>query len=242
MILSQRHRSWLTLGLVLVGWLRLASSAGAQAPTYSLHGVSADAYQTWINKIKKEGFRPAYVSVGSVGNAAPQFSALAVKDGKNLLWEAHHGLTAKQYSQHCDDLHKKGLRVLSVSGYRDQNTTHFAAVWVKDGMNWIGRHDLTQADYRKNCDELYKKGFRVSCVSGYPVGNDVRFVGVWVADKKPWIGRDHLTEQQYVQAYDELWPKGLRPESITAYPLGKETRFAVVFTQGAKDDFLAATT
>src|SRR5262249_33917466 len=155
----------------------------------------------WINKIKKDGYRPIHVSACSIGKDAPLFCGIAIKDGKNLPWEAHHDLTAKQYSQNCDDLHKKGLRVLSVSGYHEQNVTHFAAGWVKDGINWIGRHDLSEPDYRKNCDELYKKGFRVSCVSGYPVGNDVRFVGVWVADKKPWIGRHHLTEQQYVEAH-----------------------------------------
>src|SRR5262245_47144676 len=105
-ILCSRGRPlWLALGPVLVGWLGLAPPASAQVPESVVHGISVDAYQTWVNKIKKDGYRPVHVSVSSVGNAAPLFSAIALKDGKNLPWEAHHGLNAKQYSQHCDDLH-----------------------------------------------------------------------------------------------------------------------------------------
>jgi hypothetical protein len=238
--LPEGCRCWLAPALSVVGVLGLAPAARAGVPFNTVHGVSAEAYQAWINKTIKEGYRAVHVSVCGMGGAAPRFSAVALKNGKNYPWEAHHGLTAAQYSKHCDDLYKKGLRVVSVSGYRQNNATRFAALWVKDGANWVGRHDLTAQQYAQNCGELNKKGFRVSCVSGYPAGNDVHFVAVWVADKKEWVGRHHLTEAQYRQAYAEFWPKGYRPVSITAYPLGKETRFAVVFTrEGGKDSVVA---
>jgi hypothetical protein len=134
-------------------------------------------------------------------------------------------------------LNKTGYRVVSVSGYYENNAVRFAAVWVKDGCGWVAHHGMTGADYSKQVVDLRKKGFRVSSVSGYSESNNVtHFAAVWVADKTTtWVERHDLTEPEYRQAYDELRPKGYRPVSISFYYLRGSPRYAVVFAQGAKD-------
>src|SRR5262249_30558708 len=142
--LFRTPRSRLWLGLALVTLLGKPSGAEAQVPFSAVHGISAAAYQNWLNRMAKEGVRPVHVSVCSMGGAAPQFAAVALKDGKNTPYVTRHGLTAPQYADSCGELNKKGLRVLSVSGYRQGSATRFAAVWVKDGARWQGRHDLLE--------------------------------------------------------------------------------------------------
>jgi hypothetical protein len=242
------HWGWCLMGPVLLLVLLIGVPALDQAgsgepkvePSQAIHGVSAKEFQAWVDRMHKEGYQPIDVSAYGTGDV-PQFAAVAIK-GAAHPWEARQGLTAAAYQKDFDAMSKKGYRLISVAGYRDQKATHFASIWLNDGFKpaWESRIGLTAAQYQKEFDAWVKRGFRPLQVVGYPEGNAVHYAAIFVADKATTWSSHNLSQAEYQKAFDE-WPKkGYRPISICGFPAGKEARFAVVFIKDGAPGYSAA--
>src|SRR5262249_22241664 len=164
----------------------------------------------------------------------PIFAAIAVPNTGKLTWVARHGLSRQDYQRTFDELVHKGLRPLSVSGYRHRQQERYAAIWVKDTheFGWSSTHGILGKDYLSARQDAVNAGLRPALLNGYPTPTGTRFAAVFnSADGSTWHSRHGLTEAEYQKAIDEYSRKGYRPLWASAYKDRRIVRFNVVFVQ-----------
>lgn len=227
--------------LALVAFL-----AGAAAPATALaggieawhetHGIDAKTYQTWLDRVRKEGLQPVDVSV-CAGKSGPLFSAIAIKTGHP--WEAPHAIPAANFGKESEAYAKKDYRLINMAGYQDGKDIRFAMIWVKDGKKLTGqsRYGMTADGFHKETQALVKNGFRPLQIIGYPEGKEVRYGGIFIKDGATTYSSQHLSRSGLQKVFDTYEKKGYGPISICAYPDGKEIRFAAVFIKNDKPSY-----
>jgi CubicO group peptidase (beta-lactamase class C family) len=226
-----------SLFLSLMILLGFSGSVWSENAYTAIHGVDAQAYQTWVARTVADGFRLINVN-GTDNGGSPAFSAVAVKDGKQLGWEAHHDQTLQDYQKNADNLATKGFRPISLSGYSSAGSPRVADVWVQDRgkILWEAHPHLTAQGFQDAVDRLSKKRLRPDMVTGYMDGTGShRFAALFIeAGKTGWLARHDMTAEQYQKLIDEVSPRQFRPTSVTAYPTPAGLRFAAVFVKNAQ--------
>jgi hypothetical protein len=95
------------------------------------HDLTADDYQFFLQEGRAEGYRPISVS-GYSNSGALRFTAVLLKDKPNLEWQARQGLTSAQFREENERWLERGYYPLILSGYWQENTSRYLAVWIKD--------------------------------------------------------------------------------------------------------------
>jgi CubicO group peptidase (beta-lactamase class C family) len=222
-------RSWC---LLLAGVLGAVGPARAAVQFAVLHGESPQAYQAWIDRMAREGYRPVFVQAFQDGQS-PRFCAIAHKGGKNHPWIARQGLTRDDYQAAFDNLGKQGYRPLTTTGYPDGGRTRLAAIWIRDDVEgvWECRHHLTSAGYRQTCAELERKGLHPGYVAGYPAGDAAHFIGFFTTAAEPCVARHDLTAAECEKTCARWRTRGFSPRCLSAYPVGGGVRFALILVR-----------
>ncbi|HEV7805088.1 MAG TPA: serine hydrolase [Solirubrobacteraceae bacterium] len=142
------------------------------------HGLTAAQYQAEVDLRVKEGYRLRQVSGYTIGGSA-RYAAIFDKSA-GPAWSARHGLTSAQYQAEVDLRVKEGYRLVQVSGYAENGSARYAAIFEKSsGPAWVARHGLTSAEYQSEVTSLYYQGYRPVWVSGYVVGGSTRYAAIW---------------------------------------------------------------
>src|SRR5436309_13945906 len=99
-----------TIPFALALLLAAAMLAPGQPPGSgytAVHGVDAAGYQKWLDRAKRDGFRPVSVNGYDAGGKAA-FAAVAVKEKAAAAWEAKQNLTSDEYQKVFDAAVGKG--------------------------------------------------------------------------------------------------------------------------------------
>lgn len=192
-----------------------------------LHNASEADYSKWVNSLGN--MHAVHVSVFGSG-ASLRFAAIA-NDTPNAGWYAQHGMTAEAFQKVFNQHGSEGYRLISISGYTQDNTIKYAGVWVQDGYQdlWESHHGQSAKDYQATFDACVKKGLRPIHISGYQSGKTHQIASIFARDKYTWQARHDMTAAQYQKMFDELNPKGFHPTCVSAYPTEAGTRFATIF-------------
>lgn len=200
------------------------------------HGLTAAQYQTEVNTLVGQGYRPVRVSGYAVGGR--DYYAAVFEKSSGVAWQARHGLTAAQYQTTFNTLVGQGYRPVSVSGYAVGGQELYAAVWDKSGgPAWEARHGLTAAQYQAEFNRLAGLGYRLADVSGYEAGGQARYAAVWQKAAGTWQARHGLTAAQYQAEFTNLVNQGYRLTHVNGSTVGGQDRYAAVW---ANTNFTAA--
>jgi CubicO group peptidase (beta-lactamase class C family) len=127
--------------------------------------------------MSKQGFSLTHVSAFSIGGS-PRFAAIFEKGGPAGL--ARHGLTASGYQNAFNDFAKKGFRLKVVSGYRQETSDRYAAIWVQsDGPQWLARHGIKDAHYQHVFDNFHYQSWEPQYIEAFNSASGVCFNGLW---------------------------------------------------------------
>lgn len=146
-------------------------------------------------------------------------------------WIAKHGLTGAQYQQAFTDLGKQGYYPKMVTGYSQDNSARYAALWQKVTLPASQfKHGMTAAQYQAAFDDMARQGYRIVYVQGFSVSNTAYFNAIWQKVSGPaLIARHNLTSAQYQQIYDQYVPQGYRARIISAYTVNGTPYFAGIW-------------
>jgi murein DD-endopeptidase MepM/ murein hydrolase activator NlpD len=148
-------------------------------PAYSAyHGLDADAHQSKMDALSKEGYRPRNVAVVS-RDGQRRYTALYEKADIGS-WESKSQLSAAQYQQAFDANAKQGRRLVYVNAYVHGGQPHFSAIWSsKANGHYRARHGLTGSQYQAEWESTTKSGLLTRDVTGYAVGGSARYAAIW---------------------------------------------------------------
>jgi hypothetical protein len=129
---------------------------------------------------------------------------------------AYHDATAADHQKQFDapdGLLKKGLRIRSLSVYRNANTTLYAAVWTNaPGPAWQAFHGRSSAGYQQLFNELTKQGYRptiITATGGGALGggqtNESVFAGVFEHGATGYVAKHDVDGQAFKDTCD--WAK-----------------------------------
>lgn len=184
------------------------------------HRISSADYQSAVETLGAQGYRPVHVSGYSVGGV-DNYAAIWIKDS-SVTWAARHRLTASAYQTAFNDLAGQGYRLAVVSGYSADGAPAYAAIWVKtNGPAWTARHGVNADQYQATFTELTGKGYRPRWVNGYDVDGDARYTAAW--DKgtgEAWVTRLGLSATEYQATFNTFVGQGYRPVVVSGYAIG----------------------
>jgi len=192
-----------------------------------LHNASEADYAKWVGSLGN--LHAVQVSVFGSGSSL-RFAAIA-NDSPIAGWYSQHNMTAKKYQELFNKYGNDGFRLMSISGYTQDNTIKYAGLWVQDGYNdaWESHHGQSSKDYQSTFDACVKKGMRPIHISGYQTGKTHLLASIFAKDKYTWKAGHDMTAAQYQKMFDEWNPKGFHPTCVSAYPTEAGTRFAAIF-------------
>jgi CubicO group peptidase (beta-lactamase class C family) len=142
------------------------------------HGISAADYQAQFDEAGSQGFRLVDVS-GYEVNGEPRYTGIWEQEGGPAL-QARHGISAAAYQAAFDSLNAQGYRLIRVSGFEDNGTDHYAAIWEQASNSpWQARHGVPLDEYQEVFDDLRLQGYRPLQEVGYAAGGVTRFASIW---------------------------------------------------------------
>jgi CubicO group peptidase (beta-lactamase class C family) len=210
----------------------VATNEGGSIPWAAKHNLTSQGLQDEFTKWTDKGYRLVCIA-GYPRDKATRYAGIWLKDGSSAPWEARHDQTASDYQATFNELTKKGLRPVHVTGYMVGKSHRLASIFINDGVtDWMARHDQTSEQYQKLIDEWKAKGYRPACAAAYPTAAGPRFALVVVRDKDtPWAARHNLTAGQYQKEFDKWTGQGYRPLQVCGYPSASEVRYLAVFVK-----------
>jgi CubicO group peptidase (beta-lactamase class C family) len=156
-------------------------------------------------------------------------------------WAARHGMTSSQYQSTFDDFVRKGYRLRDVSGYEDNNSARYAAIWEKSsGPTWVARHGLNSSAYQATFDDYVRQGYRLVHVSGYGVRGNAHFAAIWEKSSgSAWQARHGMTSQAYQSTFNDLVRQGYWLRCVSGYNQGGQTRYAAIWDKSSGPPWVA---
>ena len=151
-----------------------------------------DQYQTEIEALAAQGFRPICVSGYSFEGANPRYSGIFVQDGlTGSDWVTSHGIPEEDYQAWIDTWWNAGFRPISISAYPIRAETFFTAVMVRvpnSGL-FAARHGMTEnellaenGNWTNPANNQYGVTFRPVVAAAYRSfynGGAKRYAAVW---------------------------------------------------------------
>lgn len=205
------------------------------------HGLSGEQFQKLFDELTDKGFRLTCIGGYRSGDAV-RFLGIWVKDDSRVEWRSRHGLSSAEYQKTFKKLVGEGFRLQQVSGYPTSTGPHFAAIFVKDGVDdWVARHDLTEKQYQELFETFGPKKFHPTSITAYPTKEGTRFAALFVKGlgNPAWSARHNLSGEEYQKVFNDQTKKGFRPSQTCAYPWEGKIRFAGVFVKGETESSAA---
>jgi CubicO group peptidase (beta-lactamase class C family) len=193
------------------------------------YGLTSAQYQSTVQGMLAQGYRPVLVNGYSVGGVA-QFAAIFHLDS-GVDWVARHDLSPSQYQTELSTWAGQGFRLTHVSGYTSGGAERYAALWEKSpGPVQHVYFGMTSAQYQSTFELNVAQGYQLVKVSGYNVGGTDRYAAIFqAAPAGPYVARHALTAAAYQQAAEDLRYQGYRPVLVSAHSNGGQPVFALLW-------------
>jgi hypothetical protein len=217
-----------------------AAQLGDSAPAVPSVGWSvitaADppTYQLWLARLQRTGYRLVFVNGHDI-DGRPRLAAVAVKDGRNVGWDAFLDTGPDAYQTRFDAMRARGYWPASVGGFVQGDNPIFASVWLREPRpgRREARHELPASRWQETAGAMQRAGLMPVNVSGYPAEAGHRLTALFqAAPGVEWEQRTVLTAEQLSAVVGESREKGYRPGSIFYAPEAGRVRFGVVLVRG----------
>jgi hypothetical protein len=141
------------------------------------HGYTVTEHQTAFDDLVAQGFRAVNLSFTEVGGKTYVTGLYDKLDVGS--WVAEAGLSSAAY-QTAFDLHGgQGMQLPYLSGYRENGTWKFSAIWDRRGVGgYVGVHDESASGFQDAFD-TYAPALWTKAATGYPIGSKAAYAGVW---------------------------------------------------------------
>jgi CubicO group peptidase (beta-lactamase class C family) len=145
-----------------------------------------------------------------------------------------HNLTSAQYQAEVNKWTNAqyGYRISQVSGYSDNGTDKYAAIFEKkSGPVYAARHNMTPAQYQNEVNTLKAQGYRVVQVSGFPSGNDAKYAAIFFkeANAPLSVAKHGMTSAVYQTEYNKWTGLDYKLTDISGYTVGGVDYYAAVW-------------
>ncbi|WNG36399.1 beta-lactamase family protein [Archangium violaceum] len=193
------------------------------------HGLSSAQYQSTVESLMAQGYRPVLVNGYSVGGV-PYFAAIFHQDS-SVAWVARHDMSSSQYQTEFNTWVGQGYRLTHVSGYTSGGAERYAALWEKSsGPAWRAYHGMSSSQYQSTFDTNAAQGYQLVKVSGYNVGGTDKYAAIFQASSGiPTVARHALSSAAYQQTVQDLKYQGYRPVLVSAHSNGSQPVFAMLW-------------
>jgi CubicO group peptidase (beta-lactamase class C family) len=193
------------------------------------HVQTAAQYQTLIDTLRVQNFRPLDVNGYSI-NGADHFASVW-EQSPGPEWILRHDQSSDQHNKLLNTLPGQGFRPIAVSPYDKGGTARYASLWYKvAGPAFEARHGMTPDQYQATFDQLKAQRFRLVDVCGYVDAGQLRFAAVW--DKSPmtdWAARHGMTPGAFLAERGHLEAHGFVLWRVSGYPAPGGTRYAAIW-------------
>ncbi|CAG8714577.1 6526_t:CDS:1 [Acaulospora colombiana] len=218
---------------LLFTWALFAVMALAANPWVARHRLTSDQYQSTMNDLVAQGYKPTYVSGYTISNS-PRFAAIWQKpSGWVPAWVARHGMTSDEYQAAFNTYTSQGYRPILVNGYTVSGQDRYVAIWDKSTSGaWVARHRMTASEYQSQFNTYLAQGYRLKHVSGYAIGTEARYAALWEKtpnDSSAWSARHGLTSAQYQQEFNTMTAQGYRPTVVSGYGVNGVDYYAAIW-------------
>jgi CubicO group peptidase (beta-lactamase class C family) len=184
------------------------------------HGLTAQQYQSTVDTMLANGFRPLQVSVLSL-QGSPRFAVMFEKNTASFV--ARHNMTAAEYQREFDRHIRNGLTLMSVSGYRVGNSDRYAAIWQRSGVSGRAFHNVSGSHYQPLAENMTGQGRRPVFVDVFNGGSGIRFNGFW---------RNGQLSNSDLQRIERIATDYLRRHDIPGVTLAVSRNGQIVFASG----------
>ncbi|MGW7363106.1 serine hydrolase [Streptomyces sp. NPDC054841] len=199
------------------------------------HVQTATQYQTLVDTLKAQNFRPLDLNGYSI-NGADHFASVW-EQSPGPEWVLRHDQTSDQHNALFSTLPSQGFRPITVSPYDRGGTARYASLWYKvAGHAFDARHGMTPTQYQTTFDHLKAHGFRPVDVCGYTDGGQLRFAAIW--DKSPmpeWVARHGMTPGKFLAERGHWEAHGFVLWRVSGYPDSGGTRYAAIWIKGGPE-------
>jgi hypothetical protein len=197
----------------------------------SRHGLSASAYQTEMDSLVSQGYRPfqveSYLSNGSVRYAA----LFTRKSGSS--WVTYHGKTDSEHQSLFNTYTASGYRLVNASVVSVGGVRYTTALYDKDSVGgWVAKSAIPASQYQTEFDAQNAAGRYLKYLNPYVHSGSVYYSAIW--DSKSygsWAARHDRTSAQYQSEYDYWTGSGYDTYFVAGHALGGAHRFAGVWTR-----------
>ncbi len=145
-----------------------------------------------------------------------------------------HNLTSAQYQTEVNKWTgaQYGYRISQVSGYSDNGTDKYAAIFEKkSGPTYVARHNLTPAQYQNEVNTLKAQGYRPVQVSGFPSGADAKYAAIFFkeASAPASVPKHGMTAAVYQAEFNKWTGLGYQLTDISGYTVGGIDYYAAIW-------------
>ncbi|MGH1352176.1 MAG: serine hydrolase [Methyloligellaceae bacterium] len=141
--------------------------------------------------LHEKGYQLARLS-GYVTKAGTRYIADWVQEKKSVqVFEA--GITDAAYTAKAVSLEKQGYRLSYISGFSQQGSDRYSAIWTKGKDNdTVAIHRLNSRNLKSALANKYYTGYKLKTLSGYAVGKKAHYVAMWENHGFNKADREHI--------------------------------------------------
>jgi hypothetical protein len=192
-------------------------------------GLTADQYQTELEKVVADGFRPTHVESYLRGGQV-RYAFIADKKA-GPAYKAYHGLAMSSHLDGAKQLSKQGFVPVAVSVVPSSGGGKVTALWQKQSIgSWVTNAAIPLSQYQKWLETEAKAGRKLIYVDAWMSGGKAMLSAIVSSKASPsYQARHDLPGAKYQQEYETWVGKGLRTRAVTAYRVGNTIRYAALW-------------
>ncbi len=141
------------------------------------HRIDGDFYQSLVDGIGQNGYRPLHVSGYNVGGV--DLYATIWEQSPGPAWASLHRLDRAGYQEQFEILRDQGYRPVDVCGYVMNGGEAYAGIFELTPGDWITRHGVENDAYRADFQEFKGQGYRLRSITAFGIDGRALFSEVW---------------------------------------------------------------
>ncbi|WP_291166593.1 serine hydrolase [Gimesia sp.] len=150
----------------------------AEASPVLKHSLSGAQLQDTLKSLQEEGYAPSQLDGYTIDNQT--FHAGIWKKQGETAWEATCQIPSSQFQATFDDYTSKGFRLVDLSGYGENGTAVYHAIWSKAaGPSWKSQFHLTPDQFQQANKERLAEQYELTSLDAYSLNDQPFFTGIW---------------------------------------------------------------
>ncbi|RMG61658.1 MAG: hypothetical protein D6715_13210, partial [Calditrichaeota bacterium] len=199
-------------------------------PWVAFHGLTADRYESEIEKWRNRGFRLAHVECYVQGGQI-YYAAIFVKQS-GPDWREYHGKTFAQHQQLFNAWTAQGYEPVNLAVATAGGTPRVAALYVKKGSGSVYAKFIPVEQYQKVFNQQKQKGRRLVYLNAFRYKGKNYFSAIWHSQQKgAYRARHNMSASKLNSEWRNWRNKGFLTRLITGYEKNQQHRFAAFWVK-----------